>query len=221
MDSSTEISAWNTASTFHRQGPCTSLYTCTGILFPQSLPPHTHTHTLTQLHMLTQKLRCHIEHASVCPLTDRKAAETAGSLWWGELWTPAVSGSVCSSPCEGSPAAASSSPPQTWHPADRQRERGETNRAGKKRKESSVECVMWRRSLVVMNQQRSITQQLPQAAWIFIGFWFTLSVPSVTVFRCDRRFSFQKKKKSSKKTVNDWLMNISEQLKKPHISLRH
>ena len=104
----------NLASFSHRLESCT----CTHALASSAWASHTHEH------IDTQRLKCCIEHARMCPLTDRKAAETAGSLWWGGLWTPAVSGSVCSSPCEGSPAAASSSPPQTWHPADREREGG-------------------------------------------------------------------------------------------------
>lgn len=95
--------------------------------------PQNRSHPRTQMHTLTQRFRCRIENGCMRPLTGRKAAETAGSLWWGGLRTLAVSGSVCSSPCEGSPAAASSSPPQTWRPADR--ERGKANRAGKEGEE--------------------------------------------------------------------------------------
>lgn len=102
---------------FHReQELCTSL--------ALSLSPQWHLFLVhAHVHTLTHALGCHIEHARVCPLTDRKAAGPAEPLWWGELWTLAASGSVCSSPCEGNPAAASSSPPQTLHPAETQREK--------------------------------------------------------------------------------------------------
>lgn len=94
--------------------PCFSSFT----LLSVSL---THTHTLARGHAHTHTQTDALWNMSVCALTDRKAAKTAGSLWSGELWTLAVFGSVCSSPCEGNPAAVFSSLPQTWHPADRHR----------------------------------------------------------------------------------------------------
>ena len=74
----------------------------------------------------------------VRPLTDRMAGETPGSLWRGRPWTPAASGWVCSSPCEGNPAAASSSPPRTWHPGDGETQT-DTDREGQRQKQRQTQ----------------------------------------------------------------------------------